>query len=162
MRRSLASTTHVWSRDPALKPGDGLEAALKAANNDGQLDGLPLKDGRQPAIWELRALSERGYAELTRTSLHDLRQAMAANGLGGALMDRGTYSEDRDAARRGLISVKNATDEDGRPFVLRFEDAASGQLLTAETVERLYARFGPRLIGELGRRVIDLSELDPT
>lgn len=174
--RLSGNRKHIFSRDPALArthlapdgkevvdDGAMVDAELKKVNDDGTgaLNGLPLKDGRQPVVWELAPLSERAYAELTRTSLHDLQKAINEKGIGGALLDRGTYAEDREGARRGLIGAKGAVGEDGRPLELRFDDAAGGKVLRSESLEELYRCYGPRLIGEIGRRVIDLSELDP-
>jgi hypothetical protein len=156
---------HVWSRDPALdRDAPELEGALEAYHN-GEQATLPTKEGRQLVVWTLISLTDRAYRELTRTSLLDgytkWQEAMQTK-IFLPLIERATYAERYEAARRGIVTVENALDGEGRPFTLKFDDGAGGKVVTGKSMEAIHARFGPRLIAELGQRVIDMCEMDPT
>lgn len=163
-------TPHVWSRDPALAHGENEEeatvaaAAYRAFIESGDASGLVLKPGRTPVIWRLRSLTQRAWDEVCFVAEHDVLKLVGrlrTGGLSSTLLEQGTYRTYADAARRGIVAVEGATDEAGKPFKLEKEkgdDAA----LTDKTLEAIFDRFGPRLIGELGRRVLELSDLDPT
>lgn len=160
--RLLGNTPHIWSRDPALDASDPakLEVGLREHRERGDASKLPLKPGRQPVVWQLRSLSEASYSDLTRTSLYELQRTMP-RGV-SALFDQATYATCREAARRGLVSAENVLDDKRQPLELPLEEGAKERALAHATMEALYKQFGPRLIGELGQRVIELSEMDPT
>lgn len=160
--RLLGNTPHIWSRDPALDASDPakLETALREFREKGDASKLPLKPGRQPVVWQLRSLSETAYNDFTRTSLFELQRTMP-RGV-SALFDQATYATCREAARRGIQSAEGAMGENRQPLDLPLEEGAKERALAHATMEALYKQFGPRLIGELGQRVIELSEMDPT
>lgn len=155
-------TIHVFSRDAALDKGDrlALDRLLDKANESGDFAPLPLRDGRAPVKWRLMSLSERAYADFTRTAQMEVFMRMNAGK--HALIDQAAYTTRREAVRRGLVGAEGAVDDRGQPLELKHEDSPSGRVLTPESLEALYKHYGPNLIGELGQRIIDLSELDPT
>jgi len=157
---TLGKAKHVYSRDPALDRNDPkCDEALRHTNETGERNGLPLKDGRLPAVWHLRSLTMRGYEELSNAALFDLFQKLPRGA--SALGDQAAFSIDRTAVRHGLVSVEGATDLDGRPIALEFEDVNGEKALTRKSLEALYERYRPALINELGRRIVEISTLDP-
>lgn len=163
MRRSLSSTTYVWPRDRALDAeAPGFADAIVAANEEGKLDGLPLKNGIRPWLWEVRGLPEKKCAQLSRSALHDLHAAMELKQLKFSRLELATYEDNKEPLRYGLLDVKGATDFEGKPFELKFEDTPEGRCLTDDTVQRLYVRFGPRLMSDIGRQVILMTNADPS
>lgn len=153
---------HVWSRDPALDDSNpaALEAALAKFRETGDVKVLPLKNGTQPAIWKLTSMTEKAYRGLSRTSAFEVHKAMADQNLRHVLMERATYGETSEAARRCLVGVEGALDERGRPFEIKTE--GKERVLTEACMEALFERWGARLIAELGLRAIDACEVGPT
>lgn len=146
----LGKVKHIFSRDPAIDRTDEAKVteALKHSRDTGEKNGVPVREGRTLAIWQLQSLSDRGYTELTRFS---------------ALNGDANHPTRREALRRGLIAVEGALDEDGRPLRLEFQDGGpGGQVVTDATLDRIHRIYGPRCVGELGQRVIDVTEADPT
>lgn len=163
--RLIGKVLHIFTRDPALdRSTDEIATATASAvakhNETGERGDLPLKNGRQPAVWSLLSLSERAYQAVTRTSLLEVQKVLP-QGL-RAIFDMPLYTIRREAFRYGLVSVENVTGLDGRPLKLEPETEAGVQVLAQKTVDELFRLYGPHLIGEIGQRVIDLSELDPT
>lgn len=152
-------TNHIWSRDPALNASDeaALYAGLDEHHKSGDASKVPLVEGKQPVLWQLLSLTDRGYASLTRVSHHQVLSAIAGKDP-TVLAARAVYLERREAARRGVVGVEGYVDEDGRPFRLDFEKDGEDQVLTQKSIERLHRHFGPLLIGELGQRILDLTE----
>lgn len=153
MQKQLGRATVIYSRDPAIlrtaTSDDAREAedakikdALRHYEETGELNGLPLKDGRKPAKWHVRDLSMRHWEEVS--SLLRANQIEV-----GA----------RQAVRYGLVAAEDATDENQVPIPLKREDTDGP--LTMATVEALYARYRHNLLEELGGKVIHLCNLDP-
>lgn len=173
MARINGKVTHIYSRDPALARTVQIEGAavdntavVEAALEEfrlGKPSKLPVVDGKMAVVWHLRPLSELAYAELARVSAHEALKAFARRDA-SVLANRALYPELRDAARRGLVAVDNAVDGEGRPFKIDTEDTSNGagKVVTSRCLNELYELFGPRLISELGERVLEMSEVDPT
>lgn len=162
MRRSLSTATYVWPRDRALdREAKNFDEAIAAANDEGKLDGLPLKNGILPWLWEVRGLPEKKLAQMSRSALHDLHTAMELKQLKFSRLELATYEDNKEPLRYGLLDVKNAVDFEGKPFELKFEDSPEGRCLTEDTVQRMYVRFGPKLMGDIGRQVILITNADP-
>src|SRR5678809_1223231 len=106
--RLNGQTPHIFSRDPAIDFAQE-KAAVDGLNkfyDNADQSGIPFKDGRLPVVWKLLSLSERSYAELTRTSNSELQKRLT-RGM-SAILDRSCYAEQREAARRGIVGVDNA------------------------------------------------------
>jgi hypothetical protein len=165
MRAHLrGKTDFIFSRDPALdRESDKAAAAVAAFNaepGEERRKAIPLKNGRQPVTWHVSSLTDRTYAELSRVALFEL-QAKLPRGM-SALADEATYLMDRTAVLHGLVAATDATDADGRPLKIETEDVNGIKVVSAATMEALFLRYGPRLINELGKRIVELTELDPT
>lgn len=160
----------IFSRDPALDRSKPAEAARAvAAYNEAAGDdaaqaearkALPLKHGRTPAVWHLMSLTDRGYGEVSRVAMFELL-AKLPRGV-SALADEATYNMDKTATMCGLVGAESAEAPDGTPLRLLDEDANGQKVLTAATMQALFDRYGPKLINELGHRIVELTELDPS
>jgi hypothetical protein len=151
---------HIWSADPAIDhKATGVDKAYEKAL-EGDLASLPLREGRQPVKWRLMSLSERAYTEFSRVALFEVLARMSKGE--SVMIDQGAYGLRRDAVRRGLVGADGAVNEKGEPLKLETDDTPAGKVLTTESIETLYRCYGPRLIGELGQKIIDLSEVGPT
>jgi hypothetical protein len=165
-------TPHVWSRDPALDRGtteedsDAARAAYVNFISTGDRTGLVLRKDRTPVVWSLRSLSMRAWDEVSFAAESDVVKLVArlrAGGISSRLLEQGTYRTYAEAARRGIVAVEGATDEKGKPISkLATEKHGDDTILTDACLEMLFDLFGPRLIGELGARILELSDLDPT
>lgn len=156
--------SHIYSRDPAVEGTPEARAEVAEKFNSGKLSlpDVPLRAGRQPAVWKLRSLTFRGYADLSRVSISESLRALASRDT-VTLAARATFTELADTVRRGLVGVENALDRAGKPLdELKTEPAPGEQtVLTQASLEMLFAAFGPGLIRELGERVLAETELDP-
>lgn len=119
---------------------------------------MPLRPGKTIAVWHLRRLSRRGFADLTRVSVGE---ALRARGELETLQGRATFAEVEDAVRRGLVGVDGLMNGKG-PLTLESEPAAGEQtVLKQESLDRLFDAVGARTFDEIGRRVLEITKLDP-
>ena len=153
MQKQLGRATVIYSRDPAiLRTANGedakaaedekISAAVKHFKETGDLNGLPLKDGRTPAKWHIRDLPLRPWEEVSAL--------LRANAIEVAA---------RQALRYGLVVAEDATDENGTPLKLDRED--NDGPLTMKGVEMLFVRYRQMFISELGGQIIHLNTMDP-
>lgn len=153
MQKQLGRATVIYSRDPAiLRTANGedakaaedekISAAVKHFKETGDLNGLPLKDGRTPAKWHIRDLPLRPWEEVSAL--------LRANAIEVAA---------RQALRYGLVVAEDATDENGTPLKLDRED--NDGPLTMKGVETLFVRYRQMFISELGGQIIHLNNMDP-
>lgn len=159
IRRLIAASDSALDRSNEAK----LTEALAHTNASGQINGLPLLEGRQPVVWLVRPLSVRDYRGLTRTSAHELQKAITEDRLRSVIVERATFAECCDAFALGVVGVENATGADGKPIDLEFDDAPGGKsrVLKPECVDELFARFKADTINDIGRQVIEACELPP-
>jgi hypothetical protein len=146
---------HVSETDPAIDRSDPERArtALEHVRKTGERNGLPLLEGQQPTVFHVMGLSDRAYIELSF-----VRTAMV--GVDGA-REPGqpiTYVEARDAVRRGLLKVEGPL---GVDLELESEEIGGMRVLKGKTMETIHQRLGPKLIMEIGRRIVGISDLDP-
>ncbi len=161
--------TYVSHRDPALdvpaasdKERVSSLVELLAAVNDGKkpVTDLPVREGRRLVVWQMRRLSCRGYRDLARVSLGESLRALAKGDM-ATMNSRATFPELEDAVRRGVVAVEGWENGKG-PVELKTETAPGDQtVLTAETMEQVFAEFGARIVGELGDRILEVSEMGP-
>lgn len=148
--------TVICSEDPALDRRDPekLAKALEHTNRTGEQNGLPILEGRSPVRWQIRSLPGRAYRQLTRTAAHYVRLALDNQQLQSAIVDRATFDECWDAFRRGVVAAEGATDDDGAPIALEFDETPAGRILTEESTEAIFRRYKAGVISELGWQVI--------
>lgn len=150
---------HVWSRDPALDKSDPARwsKAWTEFLETGSVAALPLRDGRQPTIWKLASLKREDrlrLGDLAQGKMADLlKNGSGLEGIIGLSFLRG--SDQLVAA--GLVGVVNLQDEHGRPA--KFE--INGHGVSKEQLDALHL-LGMHFVNELGNRILEISEPDPT
>lgn len=160
--RTHRTIEHVWSRDPALDTkAEGFAEAWKKFLATGDLALLPLKNGARPVVWTLASLKrEHKIHALSDLAAEKTRMLYRAGGglegIVGLSFLRGTDY----LVSVGLTGVRGLQDETGRPVEF-LKNEKPGQPLAPETMEKLHL-FGMHFINELGFRVLEISEPDPT
>lgn len=154
----------IYSMDPAIDRSDEEKAdeALRHANEKGDTNGLPLKDGQLPVIWHLRSLSVDDYSQFVLSSAHQLQQAMANQRIRSAVLERTTFPEYLSAFALGLVKADGATDADGEPLRIEFDESGGRRKVSKATLDAIFQRYKAGLFVELGRQVIEACEVPPT
>lgn len=142
---------YVLSTDPALdQKADGFADAFRIAVETGKTDGLPLKDGQRPTVFELTHLGpdasgwllDQGATEGNhRMSLHGI--ALALVGIKGALDEEGKpvqWKRRRNPERGGFVALDDAQLE----AVVADENGATNWPLVSELGGRIGKQLFPR------------------
>lgn len=137
-KRLVSRIKHVWSKDPALDRSDPahFDKAWAEFLKKGDLEILPLKGGEHPTIFEIAPLTRRQFERIGSMS-----------GL----------EADTEAVACSLRSV-SGFEVDGSNAVLEHEGPQSNRRLTAASLDAIYDVY---LFAELGRRILEISSLDP-
>lgn len=139
VRSTIKARNHVWSQDPGLDRSDedSFDEKWKQFLKDGDVRGLPTKDGAKLTVFELEPLDRKSFMRtLALSGLEQFNEAVAC----------------------GLRSVSNF-EIDGVPLALERREENGSKRLAQSTLDKI---FDPMLFMELGLRLIDLSRLDPT
>jgi hypothetical protein len=157
---------HIWSRDPALDRShpEAFEAAWKKFRETGDAAALPTKNGATPAVWILSGLKRRHKLRNSPLSM-ELSRRLMKNGMGiDGIMGEALLESHDFYVQVGLVAVRGYADEHGQPVVLaRVDDGQGGKILSGDAMEDLHGRhLGTHFINELGFRIREMSEPDPT
>lgn len=163
-RRLHDQIDHVYSGDPALDKTKAAEYKKARAEclKTGKVELLPLKQGTQPVVWKLKALSRPEKLSVSGTALDKVlalvRGGAGSQGITGLAM----LTVFDVVVMYGVVNASGLLDKDNRPMTLPFTDnGRGGKMLSGEALEELYL-FGTEFIIELGLRILEITEPDPT
>jgi hypothetical protein len=156
-RRVFQTVQHVFSRDPSLdREAPDFKEAYKRFLSDGEVKGLPLKNGSPPTVFRLASLKKRAMDRGSDVTLAEFRAAMVSP---RSVASVAFFRSSAELVQLGLVGADNLADNDGRPLSLKFDDTAAGKVLSAESLNDI---LYPDMIIELASRILEISTPDPT
>lgn len=136
IRTFVGRNNYVWSKDPSLDR-DNPAFNWPEFERTSSLEHAPAKEGCKLTVFEITPLSRKLFMRVFSM---------------GASLD-----QMNEAIAYGLKGLRDYQSE-GRPVELKTTKADGEERLTAETLDRL---FEPMLWVELGKRILELSQLHP-